>query len=105
SEPDYLERLAPRLWEKHIDALWSFGKGLAKGSSNQGLTFDTLVRLMQKQELEVVQPILFCGFIAGVHAGDPGLSRKLQESVLDVPELKQYFVNILSATPIAPWGS
>ncbi|MBY8318135.1 hypothetical protein KW543_20475 [Vibrio fluvialis] len=105
SEPDYLERLAPRLWEKHIDALWSFGKGLAKGSSDQGLTFDTLVRLMQKQELEVVQPILFRGFIAGVHAGDPGLSRKLQESVLNVPELKQYFVDILSATPIAPWGT
>ncbi|MFN4501036.1 hypothetical protein ACK3XA_29190 [Klebsiella grimontii] len=105
SEPDYLERLAPRLWEKRIDALWSFGKGLAKGSSNQGLTFEMLVRLMQKQELEVVQPILFCGFIVGVHAGDPGLSRKLQESVLDVPELKQYFVDILSATPIAPWGA
>ena len=104
SEPDYLERLAPRLWEKHIDALWSFGKGLAKGLSDQRLTFDTLVRLMKKQELEVVQPILFCGFIAGVHSCDPGLSRKLQESVLDVPELKQYFVNILSATPIAPWG-
>ncbi len=105
SEPDYLERLAPRLWEKHIDALWSFGKGLAKGSSDQGLTFDTLVRLMKKQELKVVQPILFCGYIAGVHACDPGLSRKLQESVLDVPELKQHFVNILSATPIAPWGT
>ncbi|MCP5130897.1 MAG: hypothetical protein H6985_15095 [Pseudomonadales bacterium] len=105
SEPDYLERLAPRLWQKHIDALWSFGKGLAKGSSDQALTFDTLVHLMKKQELEVVQPILFCGFIAGVHAGDPGLSRKLQESVLDVPELKPYFVNILSATPIAPWGT
>ncbi|MEH8264912.1 hypothetical protein Q7I27_17510 [Aeromonas veronii] len=105
SEPDYLERLAPRLWEKHIDALWSFGKGLAKGSSDQALTFDTLVRLMQKQELEVVQPILFRGFIAGVHAGDPGLSRKLLESVLNVPELKQYFVDILSATPIAPWGT
>ena len=97
--------MAPRLWEKHIDALWSFGKGLAKGSSDQALTFDTLVHLMKKQELEVVQPILFCGFIAGVHAGDPGLSRKLQESVLDVPELKPYFVNILSATPIAPWGT
>ncbi len=105
SEPDYLERLAPRLWEKHIDALWSFGKGLAKGSSDQALTFDTLVRLVKKQELEVVNPILFCGFIAGVHAGDPGLSRKLQESVLHVPELKPYFVNILSATPIAPWGT
>src|SRR5690554_7597820 len=60
---------------------------------------------MKKQELEVVQPILFCGFIAGVHAGDPGLSRKLQESVLHVPELKPYFVNILSATPIARWGT
>lgn len=105
SESDYLERLAPKLWEKNIDALWSFGKGLANGSLDQALTFDALVRLMKKQELEVVQPILFCGFIAGVHSGAPGLSRKLQESVLGVPELKPYFVDILSATPIAPWGA
>ncbi|MFQ1781548.1 hypothetical protein ACK377_02820 [Aeromonas veronii] len=105
SEPDYLERLAPKLWEKHIDALRSFGKGLAKGSSDQALTFDTLVSLMKKQELEVVKPILFCGYIAGVHSSDPGLSRKLQESVLGVPELKQHFVDILLSTPIAPWGT
>lgn len=104
SEPEYLERLAPRLWDKHIDALWAFGKGLAKGSLDQRSTFEALIRLMQQQDLEVVQPILFSGFITGVHASNPSLSRKLQESVLDVPELKHYFVNLLSATPIVPWG-
>jgi len=105
SEPEYLEKLAPRLWKQHIDALWSFGKGLAKGSPDQRATFDTLVQLMQKQELQLVQTILFRGFIAGVHADNPSLSRILQESVLVVPELKPYFVDILSATPIAPWGT
>ncbi|MCH4810431.1 hypothetical protein [Vreelandella neptunia] len=105
SEPEYLEKLAPRLWKQHIDALWPFGKGLAKGSSDQRSTFDTLVQLMQKQELQLVQTNLFRGFIAGVHAYNPGLSRILQESILVVPELKPYFVDILSATPIAPWGT
>ena len=105
SEPEYLEKLAPRLWKQHIDALWSFGKGLAKGSPDQRATFDTLVQLMQKQELQLVQTNLFRGFIAGVHADNPSLSRILQESVLAVPELKPYFVDILSATPIAPWGT
>ncbi|WP_223191913.1 hypothetical protein [Pseudoalteromonas piscicida] len=105
SEPEYLEKLAPRLWKQHIDALWPFGKGLAKGSSDQRATFDTLVRLMQRQELQLVQTILFRGFIAGVHADNPSLSRILQESVLVVPELKPYFVDLLSATPIAPWGT
>ncbi|WP_179038216.1 hypothetical protein [Limnobaculum xujianqingii] len=105
SEYKYLERLAPRLWDKHIDSPWAFGKGLAKGSLDQKSAFDSLVCLMQKQKLEVVQPGLFCGFIAGVHICNPSLSRKLQESVLDVPELKPYFVNILTATPIAPWGT
>jgi hypothetical protein len=105
SEPEYLEKLAPRLWKQHIDALWPFGKGLAKGSSDQRSTFDTLVQLMQKQELQLVQTNLFRGFIAGVHADNPSLSRILQESVLVVPELKPYFVDILSATPIAPWGT
>ncbi|WP_394389085.1 hypothetical protein [Shewanella woodyi] len=104
SEPEYLEKLAPRLWERHIDALWSFGKGLAQGSSHQRATFEALILLMQQQELEVVQPILFCGFIAAVHTDNPSLSRKLQEYVLDVPELKQHFVDILSTTPVAPWG-
>ena len=105
SEPECLEKLAPRLWDKHIDALWMFGKGLAKGSSDKRSTFETLIRLMQQQKLEVVQPILFRGFIAGVYADSPRLARELQESVLDVPELKPNFVNILTATPIAPWGT
>jgi hypothetical protein len=105
SEPDYLEKLAPRLWGQHIDALWPFGKGLAKGSSDQRATFDTLVQLMKKQELQLIQTILFRGFIAGVHEDNPRLSRILQESVLVVPELKPYFVDILSVTPIAPWGA
>lgn len=105
SEPEYLEELAPRLWAQHIDALWSFGKGVAKGSSDQRATFDTLVQLMRKQKLQIVQTIFFQGFIAGVHADNPNLSRVLQESVLVVPELKPYFIEILSATPIAPWGT
>lgn len=104
SEPSYLEKLSPRLWLKHISALLPFGKGLAKGSSDPRSTFDTLILLMQKQELEEVQPILFCGFVAGVYEDNPSLSRKLQESVLDVPELRQYFIYILTATPVAPWG-
>ncbi|EGG92868.1 hypothetical protein IMCC1989_2342 [gamma proteobacterium IMCC1989] len=105
SEPEYLEKLAPRLWKENINALWSFGKGLAKGSSDQRASFDTLVQLMQKQELQLVQTNLFRGFIAGVHVDNTSLSRILQESVLDVPKLKPYFVDILSATPIAPWGT
>lgn len=105
SEPDYLERLAPNLWSKYIDALLPFGTGLAKGSSDPSLTFDRLVRLMLNQKLEIIQPTLFCGFVAGTHASNPYLAQKLQESVLDIPELKPHFVKILSATPITPWGT
>lgn len=104
TEPDYLERLAPRLWEKHINSLDVFGQGLAKGSADQSTTFQYLVKLMQQQQLKVVHPILFRGFIVGVHEVDPSLSRKLQESVLAVKELKQYFVYFLTATPLVPWG-
>lgn len=104
-EPEYLERLAPRLWEKHIDSFWAFGKGLAKGSSDKSLTFQKLIHLMQEQQLEVVEPILFRGFIAGVYNDNPDLARQLQESVLDVPKLKSHFIYILSATPITPWGA
>lgn len=105
SEREYIEKLAPRLWEKHVDALWSFGEGLAKGSADQGSTFEFLVGLMQAQQLEQVQPILFRGFIHGVYTKAPNLARQLQERVLEVPELKPHFVYLLSATPIAPWGA
>ncbi len=104
SEPEYLERLAPRLWEKNIDSYWSFGIGLAKGSINQSLTFDNLVRLMQKQEVELLQPLLFRGYIAGVYADNPILARQLQERVLEISELKPHFVYLLATTLIVPWG-
>jgi hypothetical protein len=77
SEREYLEKLAPRLWEKQVDALWSFGEGLAKGSADQGLTFEFLVGLMQAQQLAHVQPILFGGFIHGVYSKAPNLARQL----------------------------
>ncbi|MFH1983192.1 MAG: hypothetical protein ABIL58_15220 [Pseudomonadota bacterium] len=105
SELKCLNKLAPRLWEKHIDALWSFGEGLAKGSADQNSAFEFLVGLMQSQQLEQIQPILFGGFIYAVHNGDPKLARNLQERVLEIPELKQHFVYLLGATPIAPWGA
>lgn len=105
SVPEYLEKLAPRLWDKHIDALWSFGEGLAKGSADQIATFEFLVALMQAQERELVQPILFSGFINAVHAEEPNMARQLQERVLEIPELKPHFVYLLAATPIVTWGT
>ena len=105
SVPEYLEKLAPRLWEKHIDALWSFGEGLAKGSADKSATFGFLVGLMQAQELEIIQPILFSGFINAVHAEEPYVARQLQERVLEIPELKPHFVYLLGATPIVSWST
>ncbi|CAK8722554.1 ATP-binding protein [Candidatus Electrothrix laxa] len=105
STPGYLEKLAPRLWKKGIDALSSFGKGLAKGSVDPSATFDFLVGLMQAQCLEHVQPILFNGFIHAVHTKNPNTARQLQERVIEIPELKPHFVYLLGATPIEAWGA
>lgn len=105
SVPEYLEKLAPRLWANHIDALWSFGEGLAKGSADPSATFDLLVGLMQAQNLEQVQPVLFSGFIHAVHAEDPNMARQLQERVIGIPELKPHSVYLLGATPIVAWGT
>ena len=105
SMPEYLEKLAPRLWEKRIDALFSFGEGLAKGSADPNAAFNFLVDLMKAQSLEQVQPILFVGFIHAVHEKDPRMARQLQERVMDIPELKPHFVSLLGATPIVAWGA
>jgi hypothetical protein len=79
-------------------------QGLAKGSSDQGLTFDTLVRLMQKQELKRYNlssfAVLLLAFMPAIL-----LVSEAPKVCIRCAELKQYFVNILSATPIAPWGT
>jgi len=59
---------------------------------------------MQKQTLESVPPVLFSGFIGGVYDDKPELAQQFQEQVLEIPELKEYFICFLGATPIAPWG-
>lgn len=104
AEPEYLKRLAPKLWQKNTYGVSIFGKELAKGASDQKSTFDTLIHLMRQQKLKEVQPCFINGFIAGVYETNPKLSRKLQESVLYIPELKPHFLSILIATPISPWG-
>lgn len=103
ARPEYLKRLAPKLWLTPSNALFMFGKGLAKGSLDQTSTFETLIYLMQQQKLAEVQSTVFQGFIAGVYETNPLLSRKLQMSILDVPELKPHFISILLATPAESW--
>ncbi|EJV9475564.1 hypothetical protein N7936_004460, partial [Cronobacter sakazakii] len=103
--PGFIESLAPRLWEKNIDALYPFGKGLAKGAAKPNVMFSKLVGLMQSQKLKHVEPVIFRGFIAGIHDINPVLARCFQETVLTIPELKCHFIDILSATPIASWGA
>lgn len=103
AKSEYLKRLAPKLWLTPSNALIMFGKGLAKGSLDQTSTFETLIYLMQQQKLAEVQSTVFQGFITGVYETNPLLSRKLQLSILDVPELKPHFIKILLTTPKASW--
>jgi len=105
SDPKLLTRLGPRLWEKQIDALWSFGKGLAEGSDDESSMFSFLVDLMKVQKLAIVDATLFAGFFHAVHENDPIQARALQEKILTIDELKPNFVYLLSSTPIAPWGA
>lgn len=104
SDIAYLEKLAPKLWKDHTNSLWPFGMGLANGSSDPITTFDFLVCLMRLQQQSSITPTLFCGFINGVHTQSPMLARHIQEHVFLIPELKPFFVYLLSAVTIAPWG-
>lgn len=103
ANPKNLKRIAPKIWQIPSNALFMFGQGLAKGLSDQTSTFETLIHLMQQQKLAEVQPGVFQGFIAGVYETNPLLSRKLQVSVLDVPELRPHFIRILLTTPAESW--
>lgn len=104
TEHVYLERLGSKLWEKPIDTLTFFGEGLAKGSVDQVVTFELLLRLLKEQEMNQIYPGLFYGYIKAVYDVDPILARKIQERVLEIPELKNHSVYLLSASKIAPWS-
>ena len=103
AKPETLEEIAPNLWEP-LDTLFAFGKGMARGSTNQKDTFCTLVQLIQAQQLDSIQPILFSGLIAGVYDERPDLAKNIQELALETPELKPHAIEILFATPISRCG-
>jgi hypothetical protein len=105
AEPEYLSRLGVRLWEKHIDALWYFGKGLARGSSDKKASFELLLGLVDKASADRVDPILLQGFVNEVHEADPNLARQMQERFLRERKLKEHFVYLLGAAPIEAWGA
>ena len=103
--PKYLDELAPKLWLKHVNSLWSFGKGVANGSEDQSSMFELLIKLMLAQNLKLIEPIFFGGFIQAVHESNPNLAQRLQERTLEVPCLVPHFVYLLGSNPISPWGA
>jgi len=104
SEPSYLDRLGPKLWEGQFDALFSFGRGLARGSANQIATYEVLVELLHRHTPAKIHPMLLYGYINAVHETAPGLERTMQERVLELPLLKPFFIYLLGASRISPWG-
>ncbi len=104
TDPAYMEKLGERLWEKHIDALWVFGRGLARGSQDRESTFEFLVNSAERASFTRINPVLLAGFIQEVQTTDPLLARKLQEASLDHSKLREHFVYLLCAAPLEPWG-
>ena len=104
TDPTYIEKLGERLWEKHIDALWVFGRGLARGSQDQESTFEFLVNSAEQASFARVNPVLLAGFIQEVQSGDPLLARKLLEASLDHPKFREHFVYLLCAASFEPWA-
>lgn len=100
----YVEFLGPKIWEGTFDALESFGAGLARGSSNQIATFEQLADLLQQQAPQVLNPILLYGYIRAVYETNADVGRLIQERVFDHSLLRPYFVYLLGASDIAPWG-
>ncbi|MGH2623178.1 MAG: hypothetical protein ACRDE7_05905, partial [Sphingobacterium sp.] len=104
SEPEYLVRLGENIWEKHIDALWTFGKGLARGSQDKMETFEFLLELADKLAIEKIQPVLMQGFVNEVQIESPGLARRMYERFLQERKFKEHFVYLLCAIPLEAWG-
>ncbi|WP_319532339.1 hypothetical protein [uncultured Cohaesibacter sp.] len=104
SDVTYVERLGDKLWDNNFDGIWTFGRGLARGSQDKAETFEMLVGFVEKLTLDQVNPTLLSGFINEVHRDSPHLAREMQERILEEPKLKEHFVYLLCSTPIEPWG-
>lgn len=105
SEPEYLYRLGPKLWEKRVQPIAWLGRGLAKGSADKLAFLTTIVELFRKHRSELTHTLLLEGFISGAHESNPHQARQMLERVLEIPDLKPFAVNLLTIVPIAPWSS
>lgn len=105
SHPEYLDRLGIKLWETRVNPISWFGKGLAIGAQDSLSMFERLVESFLKNRSDKATLFVLDGYIRGVHESDPRQARQILERALEVPELKNYGVDLLTNVPIAPWIS
>lgn len=104
AEQSYIDRLGDRLWRAHIDSLWSFGKGLAKGSVYKYALFEKLIKQVEESELDIVQPVLLQGFLHEIHEQDVSMFRAMIEVISSERKLAPHSVYLLCASPLEAWG-
>lgn len=104
SHKEYLDRLGAKLWETRVNPISWFGKGLAKGATDWQSMFDCLLKSFHKHRTDQTTPLLLHGYIGGVHELDAQQARKILERALEIPELKQHGVDLLTTVPLAPWS-
>lgn len=99
-----IEGLGIDLWQERFDSFIHFGEGLALGSPDLIETFKYLVNLIQDVPVEKLNPSVLHGFIKQVYEQDSSLARIMQESTLEISNLKEHFVFLLCSTPLAEWS-
>ncbi|MBF4489898.1 hypothetical protein IOD06_08355 [Psychrobacter sp. N25K4-3-2] len=99
-----IEGLGIDLWQERFDSFIPFGEGLALGSSNLVETFKYLINIIQNVPVEGLNSSVLHGFIKQVYEHDPSLARIMQESTLEISNLKEHFVFLLCSTPLEEWS-
>lgn len=92
------------LWQEGFDSFIPFGEGLALGSPNPIEAFKYLITLIQNVPVENLNTSVLYGFIKQVYEKDPILARIMQESTLEISNLKEHFVFLLCSTPLEEWS-
>lgn len=105
TEDAYLAPVETRIWTTDTNSLLSFGRGLASGSVDVRATFERLIAIPQREKIERLNPDILCGFFDELHKHDHQTCRELQERILEIPELRPYFVNLTSYPNVAPWAA
>ena len=90
-ESDAFAELLPELVRARGDQVWNFGRGLAQGANDPVATWKQLAEQFKIAPREMASPVVFCGFLNGLHQTNQSLAGSLLEEAVENDLLGEWY--------------